>query len=70
MGKYMTEHQPVAPLSEEMQALLQKEALEAEILAAMDAAAEEGLHITREDAIQVLLEKQKNLPQEDQTPNE
>lgn len=62
--KYMNEQQPKTPLSPEMQQVLQEEAIEAEILAAMDAAAEEGMHITREDAIDALLSKEKNPPPE------
>lgn len=46
-------------LSSEMLELLKEEALEAEILAAIDAAAEEGILITRDEAISYLIQETK-----------
>jgi hypothetical protein len=56
------EQSNITPLSPEMHKLLQEESLEAEIQGAIDAAAEEGMQITRDEAIETLL--QKNKPEE------
>lgn len=50
-------------LSPEMEELLNQEAREAEIQAAIDAAYEEGLIISREEAIQIL--QRSSQPQEE-----
>lgn len=47
-------------ISESMRQLLEEEIIESEIEAAMDAAAEENIHIVREEAIRVLLRKEKD----------
>ena len=45
-------------ISAEMRQILEEEIIESEISAAMDAATEEGIHITREKAIEILLGRQ------------
>lgn len=47
----------VGNLSPELQKILEEQAFEAEIQAAIDAAAEEGFPITREEAIKILHKK-------------
>ena len=47
-------------LSPELRAILEDESNEAEIQAAIDAAAEEGIIVTREEAAKALLEKQNS----------
>lgn len=47
-------------LSPEVRAVLEEEANEAEIQAAIDAAAEEGRTISREEAVQILQTQQNN----------
>lgn len=49
---------PNGNLSEGLRQLLDEEAAEAEIEAAMDAALEEGMIVSREEAIKILLSKQ------------
>lgn len=46
------------PISDELKKLLEEEAQEAEIQSAIDAAAEEGLTITREETIDILRPKE------------
>lgn len=55
-----TEDLPNGELSPELQGFLENEAREAEIQAAIDAAAEEGIDISREEAAKVLLNEKKD----------
>lgn len=55
-------------LSPEMRRLLEEEAAEAEIETAIDAALEEGIIISREEAIEILFRKQSK-PTESEPPN-
>lgn len=55
-------------LSPEMRKLLEEEAAEAEIETAIDAALEEGIMISREEAIKILFHKQSE-PAKSEPPN-
>ena len=48
-------------LSPEMEQLLKDESAEAEVAAAVDAAAEEGMIITREEAVKIMVAKRQEL---------
>lgn len=57
-------------ISQELKDLLDRESREAEIQAAMDAAAEEGIYLTREEAIVALiLNKHEATPEEPKSDN-
>lgn len=60
--KKEADNQPINHLSPEMQQLLEEESIEAEIRAAIDAAAEEGIYISRQEAIETLNQKIKIPP--------
>ncbi|OGE16164.1 hypothetical protein A3F00_04515 [Candidatus Daviesbacteria bacterium RIFCSPHIGHO2_12_FULL_37_11] len=63
--KIMTEQEnklPNGELSPELSDLLRDESKEAEIKAAIDAAAEEGIFVTRDEVARMLLEKNQIKP--------
>lgn len=61
---------PNGELSPEIIQILEDEAKEAEIQAAIDAAAEEGIIVSREEAARILLERQQAENQPEQTPSQ